>query len=525
MICALSKVKKLASYALIFFIGIYAVFLGTPGAFAAEDPRNTEGGVYNDSEYQEILFITGKPVILKGTVKSSGGAGRSGRGTYTSSVNFTLENADEGIKLTRRISFTTTEEKRDRQTVTVTKVNSFSESIKVGERTYTLKDFTFSKSVITDDRPAVDYFSGNWSARKVYETDKGAGQLVVDIIGETVGYDSFWGSTETQRVSGSLNFEGKVTVGEAVYEDEWGGTFAFDATYNRIKEVTYEENDPQYISFPGGFVLTENTDHYVRYTARLPEFDESGISTSGWEQYSGSLSLSGAPSYKRLPTHYFRDMGSHWARSDAELLYGLGVLDRGEYFGPTVPMTRGEFARMLARALGLVSSDEGSAQNGRTVKRTIGVSLPWGGFGGTAGREEEKLFHDVPSDHPYYSEIKAVYESGIIKGTGNGYFSPGEKLTRAQALTIFIRALGFDHIPLASYLLDAYRDASQIPKWAVNSVFLAAEIGLVEGNSYGYLLPNSVLTRAEAASLLTRFITYMQKDLRTEYRDRLLGYR
>jgi len=53
-------------------------------------------------------------------------------------------------------------------------------------------------------------------------------------------------------------------------------------------------------------------------------------------------------------------------------------------------------------------------------------------------------------------------------------------------------------------------------------VYAAVEIGLVSGDAYGNLNPNEVLSRAEAAVLMYRFIRYLQSDIKRDYRDRIL---
>ena len=69
-----------------------------------------------------------------------------------------------------------------------------------------------------------------------------------------------------------------------------------------------------------------------------------------------------------------------------------------------------------------------------------------------------------------------------------------------------------------------FADDSKIPAWAKDSIYAAREIGLVQGDSYGYVHPDEVMTRAEAAAFLYRFIRYLQNDIKKDYRDRILYY-
>jgi len=51
-------------------------------------------------------------------------------------------------------------------------------------------------------------------------------------------------------------------------------------------------------------------------------------------------------------------------------------------------------------------------------------------------------FNDVPSDHPFYDYIEALYASGITGGCGNGNFCPDAPLTRGQMAVFLAKALG-----------------------------------------------------------------------------------
>jgi S-layer homology domain len=51
-------------------------------------------------------------------------------------------------------------------------------------------------------------------------------------------------------------------------------------------------------------------------------------------------------------------------------------------------------------------------------------------------------FNDVPTSHPFFREIEALFKAGITSGCGGGNFCPDNPLTRAQAAALFSRALG-----------------------------------------------------------------------------------
>ena len=51
-------------------------------------------------------------------------------------------------------------------------------------------------------------------------------------------------------------------------------------------------------------------------------------------------------------------------------------------------------------------------------------------------------FNDVPTTHPFFRQIEALYKAGITSGCGGGNFCPDSPLTRAQAAVLFSKALG-----------------------------------------------------------------------------------
>ena len=51
-------------------------------------------------------------------------------------------------------------------------------------------------------------------------------------------------------------------------------------------------------------------------------------------------------------------------------------------------------------------------------------------------------FADVPTSHPFFQFVEALYASGITGGCGNGNFCPDAPLTRGQMAVFLAKALG-----------------------------------------------------------------------------------
>ena len=488
--------------------------------FAADDVVNwrLEGGIMNEIEYKEVIFVTGEPIWLSGKAKVT----QSGRGeSIQTRITYNLTDASGQVKLSRSTGFTSkiTKKLSEKQTVSVTDLTSYSENITIGKDKYTLSDYQYSRSVLTDHKPGVDYFSGDWEAKKIYTLNKNQATITVESWGTTVGYNHAWGSTETQTVDNTVTFSGKkiVTTDEKeqkTYDQKWSGTYQLNLSYNLGKTLTYESNEPTQISFEGGFLEKTQEEQILGCSYNMPKFDKNGLVKEARTKDSEDIKLTTTPTYRRLPIPYLRDVKGHWAEYDILRLASLEALPiKGEYLGPRLNMTRGEFAYAMSVLCQLVEEEETTTR--RTNTRTASNKNK---------EQETSPFADVPTSHPYYKYIKAAYDKGVISGVSKSKFSPDAPLTRAQAVTIMIKALGFEGLaPMYGNNTD-YLDDASIPYWAKDAIYVGTEIGLVSGTN-GYVRPNETMSRAEAAAFLNRFLTYLQQDLRYEYRERLLNYR
>ncbi|WP_054937793.1 S-layer homology domain-containing protein [Moorella stamsii] len=545
------------------FWGIFlTIYLVQALPAAAADFYRYQGGIKGEKEYAEVLYLTGEPVLLQGTVQETTGPSRDGK--TTSRVTFTLENKEKAIKLNRSLSFITEIEKNGRQEVNTTRLERFSETITVGQDRYALQDFQFSRSELLDHQPAVVYQSGNWTARKVYSVNNDLAKVTVETWGHTVGYRHAWGSTETSQEEGTVFFSGKVAIDkENFISTTWSSSFHQDLSYHRSRYLEYQANEPLAISFPGGYVENTRTTETLHYRGNFPDLENGLLASSRWLRKEGSYELKSLPSKKWLRVANLADIRGHWAEADIRQLYGLGALgEEGDYFRPALPFFRGQFARALVAVLDLPLP---AGQSGWSpLPGTGGLPSPSRGFPGQPGQigspftrpnftgqagqpygqpvwsgqspltygrpgqpalpQEKPLFADVATTDPAYKYYQAVYEAGVMTGTGPGLFGPTEPLTRAEALVILVRALGLKGLAPAGYVRTPFRDDWDIPAWARTAVYVANKIGLIQGDEYGFLKPNETLTRAEAAVFLNRFIHYLQEEMTADYRERVLNF-
>jgi hypothetical protein len=174
----------------------------------------------------------------------------------------------------------------------------------------------------------------------------------------------------------------------------------------------------------------------------------------------------------------FSDIERHWARNDIEMLATLGIVNGigQDRFGPDEPLTRAQFAKLVALAL-----------------RLPAPSAP------------ELTFTDrgaIPGWAQGY--VAAAASNGLIRGFDDGTFRADEQVTRAQVAVIGARALRLKGADAPRHEGRSFTDAPAIPDWARADVDLLVRAGLI-GNFWGDAFrPGEPATRAEAAAVVRR---------------------
>jgi hypothetical protein len=188
----------------------------------------------------------------------------------------------------------------------------------------------------------------------------------------------------------------------------------------------------------------------------------------------GAASASGATP----PAVSFSDMEeAPWAAAAVGALAQAGVVNgtgNGQ-FSPSAPVTGSELVTMLARLAA---------------------------FQGTGGTPSQG------SGVPAWAQAGVAYaqQAGVLQGV-EGLSDLSEPLTRAQAVTMLINALGMGQAAAqASQAQIALQ--GDVPPWAHGAVALAVQLGLLQGSG-GQVLADQVLTRAQMAVLLAR-LAYLE---------------
>lgn len=172
------------------------------------------------------------------------------------------------------------------------------------------------------------------------------------------------------------------------------------------------------------------------------------------------------------PSQTFRDTTNHWSRNTLTTAVRLGMVHGyGDgTFRPNAPVTRAEFAAMIARAFG------------------------WN------PNAESAVFKDTGS-HWAAGYIGALAEKGIVGGYADDTFKPNAAISRAEMVTIMARLMNL--AVLATGEPVSFTDVSS-DYWAAYTIQQAASAQLVQGVSASVFAPYNQATRAEAVTIILR---------------------
>lgn len=458
-----------------------------------------EGGIQNEIIYKEVIFVTGQPITMEGTLSIKSKAKDD---IVTETYSYKLENKLMNAKLSRSITLKETLETNGGQVRSTKTLDKYKETIDIDKKRYEAKDsqYQWSQGSVSHNTPLLSYHAGHYSARKTYDVDKGNEQLTVDTIGNLVGYDGPWSATETQTIEYILNWEDKTDS-----KKDFNGTATVETSYNRTKDFLYTENTPSQISFSGGYIVTEKEENVLKYKYDLPK-DMQNKTPKGRNQGEDRLYLDTNPNIKSLNIPSVRDALGHEYEEELLLMASMeGLPLESKLIGPSSAMSRGDFARIIVKAMDIPIVKEEVKRSSRRNK--VEPTPP--------------LFKDVKASHRNFDYIEEVAKRNIMVGVEAPNFDPDEPLSRMEAYTIVTRILGFENLaPIKNYSLG-YKDEDKVQHWAKDYIYVAKELGLI--GQTDYLYPNRDLTKGEAAKLMVDLIEYMQDELRYDYREGILN--
>lgn len=183
------------------------------------------------------------------------------------------------------------------------------------------------------------------------------------------------------------------------------------------------------------------------------------------------------------PVPTFTDIGGHWAKEHILFTVSRGLFSgTGETtFSPDTTLTRGMFVTALGRLAGINPADY---QTG--------------------------TFTDVKADAYYAPYVNWAADKGIVSGTTSTTFAPDSQISREQMAVImknYADKMGYS-IPKTLEAVT-FADNTKISSWAKEAVKAMQQAGVLSGKSNNQFDPTGNATRAEAATVLHRFVEVM----------------
>lgn len=132
-----------------------------------------------------------------------------------------------------------------------------------------------------------------------------------------------------------------------------------------------------------------------------------------------------------------------------------------------------------------------------------------------AGKPESEYamnFFDIKNPNEYYYKaVKWAAENGIVtgylSGENAGKFKPDDNITREQLALILQRYAGYcGKNSTTQGDISKFPDAKKVSDWALTGIKWAVGVGIISGQGNGNLDPLGTATRAEAATMIMRFL-------------------
>ena len=169
---------------------------------------------------------------------------------------------------------------------------------------------------------------------------------------------------------------------------------------------------------------------------------------------------------------------SHWAHDDITYVYENDLMNGtdGSLFSPESTTTRAQVVTVLYRLAGQPAAD-------------------WA-----------NPFWDVPASAWFHDAVTWAWENDITGGVSSTHFGAGNAVTREQLATFLYRYAqdqGYDTSARAD--LSGYSDAGLVSSYATEALSWANATGLITGTTGTTLSPQGSATRAQVATILSRF--------------------
>ncbi len=118
------------------------------------------------------------------------------------------------------------------------------------------------------------------------------------------------------------------------------------------------------------------------------------------------------------------------------------------------------------------------------------------------------VYSDVPADYWANTEITAVVNDGILPLLGDNAYLPEQEVSRSDFNSALLRTLGHKKVTSSS-VASPFSDVDSA-RADYGDIILSSQLGLIYGYSDGSFKPDRIMTKAEAASV----ISHITKDFK-----------
>jgi len=147
---------------------------------------------------------------------------------------------------------------------------------------------------------------------------------------------------------------------------------------------------------------------------------------------------------------------------------------------------------------------------GDAVSRAMIVQILYN-MEGKPAVDEKSSFKDVPENAWYADAIAWAEDNKIVGGYGDGLFRPGDNVTREQLAAIFYGYAKYKGLDVSARNdLNVFTDGTTASTWAADMLKWATAIKLMSGKGNGLLDPKGKATRAEAATIILNMYNVVQ---------------
>ncbi|MBQ8525052.1 MAG: S-layer homology domain-containing protein [Clostridia bacterium] len=171
-----------------------------------------------------------------------------------------------------------------------------------------------------------------------------------------------------------------------------------------------------------------------------------------------------------------------WFKPYVERVYAEGIMEgkTDTTFAPNEDMTRAQLVTILYRLAGATETGLGEALEFTDTKKTA-----W-----------------------YADYVGWAVKENLVTGYPEGTFAPNKAVSRQEIAKLFVEFMAYLGIDAKCevVLIESFADAAKHPKWSAEYIEKLRETGLIGGDDDGNFNPKKSASRAEVATILTRYL-------------------